>query len=139
MNSFRFSIGDLLKVRNVDWISPAGCPEKQYTHSLRVAFRFWDGKDNVYVVTAEDGLGMFVVEGNAELQEAASDAVVPEAGRAPQDEEAEEERYSLTRDEMLEFAQQMTFSLDDRLVPLSREALRSDAWLQGFVFAKAHK
>jgi hypothetical protein len=40
---------------------------------------------------------------------------------------------------MLEFAEKMTFHLDDRLVPFSRETLRSEAWLLGYSFAKEHK
>lgn len=38
--------------------------------------------------------------------------------------------------EMKEFANQMTFHLDDRLEPLSREELRILAFLEGFYFAK---
>ena len=52
--------------------SPANV-EKKYKDSLRVEFRFWDGKDNVYVVTAEDGIMMLLMEKDAELQEAAVD------------------------------------------------------------------
>ena len=133
MRDFKFYIGDLLKYNKDGWISPIGCPDKHYTRSLRVEFRFWDGKQNVYVVTAEDGLGMFIVEDDAELQEAAA-AAVP-AGEP----EPDQERISVTRDEMLEFAEKMTFHLDDRLVPFSRETLRSEAWLLGYFFAKAHK
>lgn len=137
MRSFKFNIGDLLKYNKDGWISPAGCPEKHYTNSLRVEFRFWDGNDNVYVVTAEDGLGMFIIENNADLQEAADDAVAEMPRMAP---EPEAERpYSLTRDEMLDFAEKMSFHIDDRLVPFSREQLRSEAWLAGYDFAKAHK
>lgn len=57
MRGFKFYIGDLLKYNKDGWISPIGCPDKHYIRSLRVEFRFWDGKQNVYVVTAEDGLG----------------------------------------------------------------------------------
>ena len=38
--------------------------------------------------------------------------------------------------EMKEFANQMTFHLDDRLEPLSREELRILSFLEGFYFAK---
>ena len=138
MRDFKFNIGDLLRYNKDGWVAPIGCPDKHYTHSLRVEFRFWDGKDNVYVVTAEDGLGMFIVEDDAELQEAAGEALAEMPRIAPEP-AAEEERYTLTREEMLEFAQLMTFHLDDRLVPFSRETLRSEAWLLGFTFAKAHK
>ena len=138
MRSFKFNIGDLLKYNKDGWVSPAGSPDKHYTHSLRVEFRFWDGLSNVYVVTAEDGLGMFILEDDADLQEAAVEALgkMPREASSP---DAAVETYSLTRDEMLEFAEKMTFHLDDRLVPFSRETLRSEAWLSGFVFAKAHK
>ena len=74
MNIFKFKVGDLLKVgENLGSIwSPANV-EKKYKDSLRVEFRFWDGKDNVYVVTAEDGIMMLLMEKDAELQEAAVD------------------------------------------------------------------
>ena len=135
MRSFKFNVGDLLKVCEGTGciMSPSG---KQYFDSLRVEFRFCDGMNNLYVVSAEDGIGLVIVEDNGiELQEASADAV---PGMAPEPEE-EGERYSLTREEMLEFAEKMTFHLDDRLVPFSRETLRSEAWLLGYSFAKAHK
>jgi len=72
MHGYSFNVGDLLKVgENLGSIwSPANV-EKKYKDSLRVEFRFWDGKDNVYVVTAEDGISMLLMEKDAELQEAA--------------------------------------------------------------------
>jgi len=45
----------------------------------------------------------------------------------------------VTREEMLEFAKQATFHLDDRLVPYDRETLRSEAWLMGYEFARRHE
>ena len=135
MRSFKFNVGDLLRLNGrIDGISPVGCPEKTYTHSLRVDFRFWDGTSNVYVVTAGDGIGLVVLEDDMELQEAAGSAV---AG-VPQEPGAQGELYSLTRDEMLVFAERITFHLDDRLVPFSRETLRSEAWLLGYEFAKSY-
>lgn len=44
----------------------------------------------------------------------------------------------VTREEMLEFAKQATFHLDDRLVPYDRETLRAEAWLMGYEFAKKY-
>lgn len=44
----------------------------------------------------------------------------------------------VTREEMLELAQYDTFQLDDRLNPLDRRELRSEAWLKGYEFAKDH-
>ena len=75
MNSFKFKVGDLLKLSGdgVSVVLP-GNPAKGYKDSLRVSFRFWDGKSNVYVVTAEDGIGFVVEENMVELQEAAVDA-----------------------------------------------------------------
>lgn len=74
MNIFKFKVGDLLKVGgNIEsFISPAN-PSKEYRDNLRVVFRFWDGKNNVYVVTAEDGIGLILIEDDAELQEASVD------------------------------------------------------------------
>ena len=40
---------------------------------------------------------------------------------------------------MLELAKLDTFHLDDRLCPYSREDLRAESWLQGFMFAKRHQ
>lgn len=75
MHGYSFNIGDLLKLggSDVTSISSPANPDKQYSHSLRVEFRFWDGKDNVYVVTAEDGIGLFLLEKDAVLQEAAEE------------------------------------------------------------------
>ena len=75
MNSFKFKVGDLLKLGG-DLVSiiPLGNPEKEYSDGLRVSFRFWGGKSNMYVVTAEDGIGLVVEEDKVELQEAAVDA-----------------------------------------------------------------
>lgn len=42
----------------------------------------------------------------------------------------------ISREEMLEFAKMATFHLDDRLVPLDRETLRAEAWLQGHEMSK---
>ena len=80
MHGYAFNIGDLLRIKpgTIDYITTPADPDKHYTHSLRVVFQFWDGKQNVYVVTAEDGITMFIIEDNAELQEAA-----PEEAQAP--------------------------------------------------------
>ena len=141
MRDYKFVVGDLLKVcQGVDSfvMSPDG---KKYYHNLRVEFRFCDGTDNLYVVATEDGKELVVTDEELELQEAAANAVIPEVPHdAPHEvpeEDTGDERYSLTRDEMLEFAQLMTFHLDD--IPFSRETLRSEAWLLGYSFAKAHK
>ena len=45
----------------------------------------------------------------------------------------------VTREEMLEFAKQATFHLDDRLVPFDRETLRAEAWLIGYEFARRNE
>ena len=73
MHGYAFNIGDLLRIKpgTIDYITTPADPDKHYTNSLRVVFQFWDGKQNVYVVTAEDGITMFIIEDNAELQEAA--------------------------------------------------------------------
>lgn len=49
------------------------------------------------------------------------------------------DKFTLTREEMLEIAEIVTFDLDDRLVPLSREGLRANAWLEGYNFAKRYE
>lgn len=78
MHGYSFNVGDLLKVgENLGFIwSPANV-EKKYKDSLRVEFRFWDGQNNVYVVTAEDGITMLLMEKDAELQEAAESQPEP--------------------------------------------------------------
>ena len=78
MHGFSFNVGDLLKVGSKDmFISSPADLDKHYTHSLRVEFRFWDGRDNVYVVVAEDGIEMLLMEKDAELQEAAPEEEPP--------------------------------------------------------------
>jgi len=78
MHEYNFNVGDLLKVgENLGSIwSPANV-EKKYKNSLRVVFRFWDGLSNIYVVTAEDGITMLLLENDAELQEAAESQPEP--------------------------------------------------------------
>ena len=72
MHGFSFNVGDLLKVGdNLKFISSPANPDMQYSDSLRVEFRFWDGRDNVYVVVAEDGIELLIMEKDALLQEAA--------------------------------------------------------------------
>ena len=74
MNIFKFKVGDLLKVGgNIESIISPADSSKEYIDNLRVVFRFWDGKNNVYVVTAEDGIGLILLEDDAELQEASVD------------------------------------------------------------------
>ena len=70
MNEFKFNIGDLLKVNNeLTSVSSSANGTKQYTDCLRVEFRFFDGEDNVYVVKAEDGISLLLMEKYAALQE----------------------------------------------------------------------
>lgn len=47
--------------------------------------------------------------------------------------------YFPTNSEMLEIANKMTFYLDDRHCPYSREELRARAWLEGYTFAKKNQ
>ena len=49
------------------------------------------------------------------------------------------EQITRTREELLELARAVTFHLDDRLVPYSREDLRAMAWIEGFTFTKRHQ
>ena len=49
------------------------------------------------------------------------------------------ETITLTREELLEFAKMATFHLDDRLVPFSRENLRAEAFVIGYLFAKRYQ
>ena len=70
MNEFKFNIGDLLKVNNeLTSVSSSANGTKQYTDCLQVEFRFFDGEDNVYVVKAEDGISLLLMEKYAALQE----------------------------------------------------------------------
>ena len=81
MHGFQFNVGDLLKVgSSVGFISSPANPDKHYEHSLRVEFQFWDGQDNVYVVVAEDGIEMLLMEKDAELQEAAGEPAPMKGG-----------------------------------------------------------
>lgn len=81
MHGFKFNVGDLLKVgSSIDSISSPANPDKPYTHSLRVEFCFWDGQDNVYVVCAEDGIELLIMEKDAELQEATGEPAPMKGG-----------------------------------------------------------
>ena len=46
------------------------------------------------------------------------------------------EDYAPSRAEMIEIGKQMTFHIDDRLCPYSREQLRAESWVEGYYFAK---
>lgn len=46
------------------------------------------------------------------------------------------EDFIPNEEEMLEFADKMSFRIDDRLCPYDRTELRSRAWLDGYMFAK---
>lgn len=141
MRSFKFNIGDLLKVINrngPDCILARNGSGKEYRDSLRVEFRFWDGNENVYIVATGDGTCLPIGEDDVELQESAGEALA-EMPREVQEPDAAAETYTLTREQMLDFAEKMTFLLDSRLVPFSRETLRSEAWLMGFTYALEQK
>ena len=71
-DNFKYNIGDIIKISDPDTnlCSPA-IPDKQYHDNLRVVFRFWDGGAHVYVVEAEDGIGLFLLEKDAKLEKSA--------------------------------------------------------------------
>ena len=64
---FKFNIVDEVKVgkEGIALYSPMD-PSKEYKDHLRVVFRFYDG-NRVYVVEAEDGIGLILLEHEAEL------------------------------------------------------------------------
>ena len=68
-DDFKYNIGDVLTVQppTIGISSPAR-PDIIYKEHLRVVFRFWDGGAHVYVVEAEDGIGMFMMEQDAALE-----------------------------------------------------------------------
>lgn len=70
MRTFKFNIGDMIKPFSpqLSLITPAN-PQKEYREHLRVTFRFWDGKDNIYVVEADDGVSLFIMEKDAVLDD----------------------------------------------------------------------
>lgn len=70
-DNFKYNIGDIIRLSNPDMnlIAPANPnPERQYHDNLRVIFRFYDG-NHVYVVEAEDGIGLVTIEQETELVE----------------------------------------------------------------------
>ena len=68
-DNFKYDIGDVLGLQSpmISICSPAN-PNKEYKEHLRVVFRFWDGGDHVYIVEAEDGIGLFLLEKDAVLE-----------------------------------------------------------------------
>ena len=49
------------------------------------------------------------------------------------------EDYVPSRAELVEIGKQMTFHIDDRLCPYSREQLRAESWVEGYYFAKRNQ
>lgn len=149
MISYKFNIGDLLKVSRESGAECFCSPydrSKEYRDNLKVVFQFWDGMKKMYVVTAEDGVGLVVDEDSVELQDSGQDrlrqieknlAGMPR--REAPDGEVTEERYSMTRQEVIDLARRATFRLDDHPVPFDRETLRAESWLAGYEFAKDHE
>jgi hypothetical protein len=68
-DNFKYNIGDIIQPNDPDLnlCSPNGFG-KMYHDNLRVIFRFYDG-NHVYVVEAEDGIGLILPEHQAELVE----------------------------------------------------------------------
>ena len=68
-DDFRYNIDDMLAVQppTIGISSPAR-PDVLYKEHLRVVFRFWDGRDYIYIVEAEDGIGLFIMEKDARLE-----------------------------------------------------------------------
>lgn len=71
-DDFKYNIGDMLGLEppTTGLFSPAD-PNKEYKEHFRVVFRFWDGGAHVYIVEAEDGIGLFLLEKDAKLEKAA--------------------------------------------------------------------
>lgn len=70
-DNFKYNIGDIIRMSNPDvtLIAPANPnPGREYHDNLRVIFRFYDG-NHVYVVEAEDGIGLVTPEQDTELVE----------------------------------------------------------------------
>jgi len=77
---FKYNIGDVLTVQPpMIGISSPARPDVLYADHLRVVFRFWDGNDHVYIVEAEDGIGLFVIEKDAKLEQSAPE---PQSGQS---------------------------------------------------------
>lgn len=94
-DNFKYNIGDILKVNdpNMDLCSPNGFG-KMYHDNLRVVFRFYDG-NHVYIVEAEDGICLILLEYQAELVERSTAPNTP-PDNAP---EPEPQTKTVTQDE----------------------------------------
>lgn len=70
-DNFKYNIGDIIRLSNPDMnlMAPESPnPNRQYHDNLRVIFRFYDG-NHVYIVEAEDGIGLITTEQDTELVE----------------------------------------------------------------------
>lgn len=96
-DNFKYSIGDVIKVANPDvsLCSPAS-PNKQYHDNLRVVFRFYDG-NHVYIVEAEDGIHLVILEQDIELVEHSTGPNTPPDNKP----EPETNAKTITQDEYL--------------------------------------
>ena len=48
------------------------------------------------------------------------------------------EDFVPNQDEMIAFAKEMTFHIDDTIIPLERDEIMARAFLEGYYFAKRH-
>ena len=94
-DNFKYNIGDVIKISDPDVIlySPAS-PGKQYHDNLRVIFRFYDG-NHVYIVEAEDGICLILLEYQAELVERSTTPNTPPDNKP----ESEPQEKTVTQDE----------------------------------------
>lgn len=77
---FKYNIGDVLMAKPpMIGISSPARPDILYVSHLRVVFRFWDGNDHVYIVEAEDGIGLIIMEKDAKLEQSAPE---PQSGQS---------------------------------------------------------
>ena len=115
-DDFKYNIDDMLAVQppTIGISSPAR-PDVLYKEHLRVVFRFWDGGDYVYIVEAEDGIGLFIMEKDARLEMSPF---------KPQSEQQSEQPKSYTEDRMKDLETEWMEALDKRdkyIVDLQRE------------------
>ena len=72
---FKFNLGDTVKVREVCYHDEAG---NTYSGNYRIAFRFYNGCKNIYIIEVMEGISISIVECDLELVAPSESPYVPQ-------------------------------------------------------------
>lgn len=69
ISDFKYNIGDTLRIKMPTIaVEPPFNHDRIYAKHLRVVYRFWNGKERIYLVEAQDGVGVCLLEKDAMME-----------------------------------------------------------------------